>query len=50
VWSPYVFPSRNEFAITDTELKDVLSIDTRILNDDQRAALTPARWKKASLS
>jgi hypothetical protein len=31
-------------------LKDVLSIDTRILDDDQLAALTPARWKKSSLS
>lgn len=31
-------------------LKDVLSIDTRVLNEEQRAALTPARWKKASSS
>ena len=29
-------------------LKDVLSIDTRVIQDDQLAALTPARWKKAS--
>lgn len=28
-------------------LQDVLSVDTRILDEDQLAALTPARWKKA---
>ena len=31
-------------------LTDVLSIDTRVLDEEQRAALTPARWKKASSS
>lgn len=29
-------------------LKEVLSIDTRVAHDDQLAALTPARWKKAN--
>jgi hypothetical protein len=29
-------------------LKDVLSIDTRVLDEDQRTALTPARWGKSS--
>jgi transposase len=29
-------------------LKDVLSIDTRVLDEDQRTALTLARWKTSS--
>ena len=29
-------------------LQDVLSVDTRIMEDDQLAELTPASWKKAS--
>ena len=37
---------RLEIDVTEY-LADVLSIDTRILDEDQREALTPARWKKA---
>jgi len=29
-------------------LKDVISIDTRVLDEDQRAAFNPARWKKSN--
>jgi transposase len=46
LYSILISCQRLEININDY-LKDVLSIDTRVLDEDQRAALTPERWKKA---
>lgn len=47
LYSILISCQRLEIDITDY-LTEVLSIDTRTAGDDQLAALTPARWKKAN--
>ena len=47
LYSILISCQRLEINVTEY-LTDVLSIDTRVVEDEQLAALTPARWKNAS--
>lgn len=47
LYSTLISCQRLEIDVTQY-LTDVLSIDTRVAQDDQLAALTPARWRKAN--